>query len=122
MILGAGSRGDLQPCLALGRRLTERGDGVRMIAVARYKPLVDAAGLVPVMLSLDPVEIIASEAGRAWLDGGRNPVRFLRSFALEHHCAFWNTVGRSAEGVPGTGAARQRAHQAWARWLTGLGE
>ena len=81
MILGAGSRGDLQPCLALGRRLAERGDAVRLIAVARYKPLVDAAGLAPVLLSLDPVEIIASEAGRAWLDGGRNPVRFLRSFA-----------------------------------------
>jgi sterol 3beta-glucosyltransferase len=81
VILGAGSRGDLQPCLALGRRLAERGDAVRLIAVARYKPLVDAAGLTPVMLSLDPVEIIASEAGRAWLDGGRNPVKFLRSFA-----------------------------------------
>jgi UDP:flavonoid glycosyltransferase YjiC (YdhE family) len=81
VILGAGSRGDLQPCLALGRRLAERGDAVRLIAVDRYKALVEAAGLAPVMLSLDPVEIIASEAGRAWLDGGRNPVKFLRNFA-----------------------------------------
>jgi sterol 3beta-glucosyltransferase len=81
VILGAGSRGDLQPCLALGRGLSARGDAVRLIAVDRYKSLVDAAGLTPVMLSLDPAEIIASEAGRAWLDGGRNPVKFLRSFA-----------------------------------------
>ena len=44
-------------------------------------------------------------------------------FAEEHDCAFWNTVGRSAEGVPGTGAAPQLRHaRAWARWLTGLGE
>ncbi len=81
MILGAGSRGDLQPCLALGRRLAERGDAVRVIAVDRYQPLVDAAGLAPVMLSMDPVEIITSEAGQAWLSGGRNPVKFLRNFA-----------------------------------------
>jgi UDP:flavonoid glycosyltransferase YjiC (YdhE family) len=81
VILGAGSRGDLQPGLALGRRLAAHGDAVRLIAVDRYKPLVDAAGLAPVMLSLDPVEIITSQAGQAWLDGGRNPVRFLRNFA-----------------------------------------
>jgi sterol 3beta-glucosyltransferase len=81
VILGAGSRGDLQPCLALGRGLAERGNAVRLIAVDRYKSLVDAAGLTPAMLSLDPAEIIASEAGRAWLDGGRNPVKFLRNFA-----------------------------------------
>jgi sterol 3beta-glucosyltransferase len=81
VILGAGSRGDLQPCLALGRGLADRGDAVRLIAVDRYKSLVDAVGLAPAMLSLDPAEIIASEAGRAWLDGGRNPVKFLRNFA-----------------------------------------
>jgi para-nitrobenzyl esterase len=56
--------------------------------------------------------------------GGRSHEIFGINFALEHHCAFWNTVGRSAEGVPGTGAARQlpRHARAWARWLTGLGE
>jgi carboxylesterase type B len=46
-------------------------------------------------------------------------------FAAEHNCAFWNTVGQSAEGVPGMGILRPRAHhaRAWARWLlTGLGE
>jgi len=56
--------------------------------------------------------------------GGQSHEIFGISFALEHHCAFWNTVGRSAQGVPGTGAARQllRHARAWARWLTGLGE
>jgi hypothetical protein len=46
-------------------------------------------------------------------------------FAAEHNCAFWNTVGHEAEGVPGMGILRPRAHhaRAWARWLlTGLGE
>ena len=46
-------------------------------------------------------------------------------FAAEHNCAFWNTVGHEAEGVPGMGIFRPRTHhaRAWARWLlTGLGE
>lgn len=80
MIFGVGSRGDLQPCLALGRGLAARGDAVRLIAAGRYKSLIEAAGLAPAPLSVDPVEIITSEAGQAWLDGGRNPVRFLRHF------------------------------------------
>jgi UDP:flavonoid glycosyltransferase YjiC (YdhE family) len=70
----------LQPCLALGRGLAARGDAVRLIAAGRYKQVIEAAGLEPVPLSADPVEIITSEAGQAWLDGGRNPVRFVRNF------------------------------------------
>jgi para-nitrobenzyl esterase len=52
--------------------------------------------------------------------GGQSQEIFGIQFAQEHDCAFWNTTGRSAEGVPGTGASPSRAP---ARWLlTGLGE
>jgi carboxylesterase type B len=46
------------------------------------------------------------------------------TFATEHDCGFWNTVGRSAEGVPAAGTARLPAHiSARARWLlTSVGE
>jgi para-nitrobenzyl esterase len=56
--------------------------------------------------------------------GGESHEVFSGAFAAEHNCAFWNTVGQSAEGVPGMGVFRRAHHaRAWARWLLSrLGE
>jgi len=80
VLLALGSRGDIQPCVALGRELTARGHRVRLIAAARYAPLIDAAGLESAPLSVDPGDLLATEEGQRLLAGGRNPVRFLRNF------------------------------------------
>jgi carboxylesterase type B len=71
-----------------------------------------------------PWQSFGSQVLMSLQPGGQSHEIFGISFALEHHCAFWNTVGRSAEGTPAAGAARQllRHARAWARWLTGLGE
>ncbi|GAA3243547.1 glycosyltransferase [Actinocorallia longicatena] len=79
VIFAAGSRGDLQPCLALGRGLTDRGDQVRIIASRRYERLIADTGLDFFPLSMDPTEIVDSPEGQELLAGGRNPVRFLRN-------------------------------------------
>ncbi|QTE03001.1 glycosyltransferase [Streptomyces cyanogenus] len=78
VIFAAGSRGDVQPCLALGRGLKRRGDTVRVIASHRYRGLIAQAGLDFHSLSLDPTEIIASPEGQELLAGGRSAVRFVR--------------------------------------------
>ncbi|MBW8482981.1 glycosyltransferase [Actinomadura parmotrematis] len=80
VIFAAGSRGDVQPCAALGRELAARGDRVRLVASARYAPLAHRAGLELAPLSADPTEIMDSDAGQELLAGGRDPVRFLRGF------------------------------------------
>ncbi|TDD58684.1 glycosyltransferase, partial [Actinomadura rubrisoli] len=80
MIFAAGSRGDIQPCVALGRALRGRGDEVRLVASARYSAMVVAAGLEPAPLTADPMEILESDAGQELLAGGRNPVKFLGGF------------------------------------------
>ncbi|QXJ23206.1 glycosyltransferase family 1 protein [Actinomadura graeca] len=80
VIFSAGSRGDVQPCAALGRALRARGDEVCLVASARYAPLVAAAGLELAPLTADPVEILESDAGQELLSGGRDPVRFLTGF------------------------------------------
>jgi sterol 3beta-glucosyltransferase len=79
-IIAAGSRGDLQPCVALGRGLAARGDRVTLIAGARYAPMAADAGLALAPLTADPTEILDSAAGQELLAGGRDPVRFLRGF------------------------------------------
>ncbi|MFD0857004.1 glycosyltransferase, partial [Actinomadura adrarensis] len=78
--IAAGSRGDLQPCLALGRGLASRGHRVRVIASTRYTSLIEATGLEAAPLTADPTEILDSEAGQELLAGGRNPIRFIRGF------------------------------------------
>ncbi|WP_018654038.1 glycosyltransferase [Actinomadura flavalba] len=80
VILAAGSRGDIQPCVALGKALRERGDTVRLVASARYAGLAEAAGLELAPLTADPTEILNSDAGQELLAGGRNPVTFLGGF------------------------------------------
>jgi UDP:flavonoid glycosyltransferase YjiC (YdhE family) len=71
VIFAAGSRGDLQPAVALGRGLAARGDSVRIIASKRYELLITAAGLEFFPLSLDPAEIASSPEGQELLAGGR---------------------------------------------------
>jgi sterol 3beta-glucosyltransferase len=80
VIIAAGSRGDIQPCVALGRGLTARGDKVRLVASSRYEAMVAAAGLEFAALTADPTEILTSEKGQEWLAGGRDPVKFIRNF------------------------------------------
>ncbi|MGI8334921.1 glycosyltransferase [Actinomadura scrupuli] len=80
VIIAAGSRGDIQPCVALGQGLTARGDKVRLVASARYEPMVTAAGMEFAALTADPTEILSSAEGQEWLAGGRDPVRFIRNF------------------------------------------
>ncbi|WP_030163570.1 glycosyltransferase [Spirillospora albida] len=80
VIFAAGSRGDIQPCVALGRELRARGREVRLVASARYAPMALAAGLDLAPLTADPTEILESDAGQELLAGGRDPVKFLRGF------------------------------------------
>ncbi|WP_084964479.1 glycosyltransferase [Thermoactinospora rubra] len=99
-IVALGSRGDTQPCVALGRGLAGRGHEVVVVAASRYAELVARAkigpGDVPVdgrsggpvggaagriehaPVSVDPVAIVESEEGRAWLRSG--PLGFVRGF------------------------------------------
>jgi UDP:flavonoid glycosyltransferase YjiC (YdhE family) len=91
VIFAAGSRGDIQPCVALGRALRARGDEVRLVASARYAPMAVAAGLELAPLTADPTEILESDAGQELLAGGRNPVKFLGGFR--------RILGPMAEGL-----------------------
>ncbi|MCO5973399.1 glycosyltransferase [Actinoallomurus soli] len=78
VIFAAGSRGDVQPCVALGRGLAERGHGVRLIVAAGHEPL--AAGLDTSVLSVDPARLLETDEVREWLRNGRNPLGFVAGF------------------------------------------
>ncbi|WP_433246372.1 glycosyltransferase [Streptosporangium sp. CA-135522] len=77
-ILAFGSRGDTQPCVALGVGFAARGHRVTVVAAARYGGLVAEAGLALAPISVDPLKIMESEEGQAWLRSG--PAGFVRGF------------------------------------------
>lgn len=78
-VFAFGSTGDTRPMVALGRGLRRRGFQVRVLAPERYGPLVRGAGLEHTPLDVDPMEIVSSPEGQAWL-AARNPVSLVRGF------------------------------------------
>ncbi len=75
-----GSRGDVQPYIALGLGLQSAGHQVRLATHADFEPLVRSYGLDFYSLEADGRALQASNAGDRMLKAGRNPVAFLREF------------------------------------------
>lgn len=73
-----GSRGDVEPYIALGQGLRRAGHQVRVCTHERYEPEISEAGLEFSGAGGDPRLIMEGEAGQRWLESGRNPVRTMR--------------------------------------------
>ncbi len=79
-LVAAGSRGDVQPLVAVGRGLRRAGLRVRVVALDAYRPLVVAHGLEHAPLTgMDPRKLLAG-GGADWVRTGRNLVAFLRHY------------------------------------------
>lgn len=77
-IFTLGSRGDVEPYLALGEGLAAAGYNVRLCTHERYEPEIRAAGLEFSPAAGDPRAMAQSEAGQRWLESGRNPILIMR--------------------------------------------
>lgn len=69
LLLGMGSRGDVEPMLALGCRLQDSGYAVSLAAAADFRGLVEGRGLDFEPFSFDVQEGATSDLGRRWLGG-----------------------------------------------------
>jgi sterol 3beta-glucosyltransferase len=76
-ILTIGSRGDVEPYLALGVGLRAAGHQIRLAAHACFEPLVGDRGLEFVTIAGDPRGTLEGQAGLKWLDTGKNPLTFI---------------------------------------------
>jgi len=79
-ILTVGSRGDVQPYVALGAGLRAAGYDVRVATHASFREAIEAHGLEFRPLAGDPRELIRGSDGRAWLESGESVLRFVRRF------------------------------------------
>ena len=75
-IFGAGSQGDVLPCLRLGQGLRQSGLDVLMAVPQNLPGLVQNAGLPFHPLHGDVQQIMAGETGQQYMEtGGANPIR-----------------------------------------------
>jgi UDP:flavonoid glycosyltransferase YjiC (YdhE family) len=85
-IVAYGTRGDVQPVLALGRGLAAAGHRVRMVASSNFRDWIERHGLEAAATSADAQEVMRSDDGRLWAEQGTKPftqVRLMRRMARQ---------------------------------------
>ncbi|WP_437985433.1 glycosyltransferase [Sorangium sp. So ce117] len=73
-VLALGSRGDVQPAIALGKALAARGHAISVLAGKSFQPWIEAHGLAAIPASVDSVDIMESDLGKEWVSRGTNPM------------------------------------------------
>ncbi len=78
-IVALGSRGDVQPYVALGRGLQRAGYDVCIITHAVFEKFVQDAGLQFALVRIDPQQALTSNTGKAAAHSG-NPLGAIQNF------------------------------------------
>ncbi len=77
-IITIGTRGDVEPFIALGMGLKVSGHDVRVITTWDYAFLVTGHDLTFCPVEGDVRVIMGSETGQGGVESGRNPIQFMR--------------------------------------------
>ena len=75
-----GSRGDVQPYLALCVELQRSGHQMRLATHGEFAPLIREYGIAFHDMGSDPRALLETELAREMLASGKNPFRFLRTY------------------------------------------
>jgi sterol 3beta-glucosyltransferase len=79
-IFAAGSRGDIQPCIALSRGLQRAGYSVKLAAPEDFAGFIQKHEVDFYPLRGDVQKIMASDTGRKFMEtGGANPIKSMRA-------------------------------------------
>ncbi len=76
-ILAVGSRGDVQPCVALGEGLLRAGHDVLLAASPNFRELAVGRGLTFAALGEDSRILHQGEQGRDWMENSGNPLSLM---------------------------------------------
>jgi UDP:flavonoid glycosyltransferase YjiC (YdhE family) len=97
-IIAIGTRGDVQPTLALGKALKRNGHAVRVLASTHFAPWIEHHGLEAAPSRVDIQALMASEGGLDWVETGHYPIRQLRAMkklVAEHGTAMMEDAWRA---------------------------
>ena len=79
-LVTAGSRGDIQPYIALGMGLQNAGHRATLATHGIYAGWITDHGLGIYPVEGDPVAMAQGQAGRQWMETGRRGIDLLRGF------------------------------------------
>ena len=101
-ILAFGTRGDVQPLVALGKGLKKRGHQVRLVAGANFKGWIEAQGLAAVAGSVDIQALMQRGDGQDWVEHGNQPlgqVRAMKRLFSKYGLAMMRDAWQGCEGA-----------------------
>ena len=79
-LVTTGSRGDIQPYIALGLGLVSSGHTVKLATNRIYADWIQEQGLEFGHIEGDPMAMVQGQQGREWVETGRRGLGFLRGF------------------------------------------
>ena len=80
-ILTIGTRGDVQPLIALGLGLKQAGYTVKIVTHSIFASWIEGYGFEFAPVEGDPIGFLESEEGKQILESGSNPIEFIRLFS-----------------------------------------
>lgn len=79
LLIAMGSRGDVQPIIALAKGLQDAGYSVAIAAGHNFKDWIESEGCDCQTFRVDMQEMMSSEAGQEWTGNSSNPMREAQS-------------------------------------------
>lgn len=80
-ILTIGTRGDVQPFVALGLGLKQAGHTIKIVTHPIFESWIRSHGFDFAVIEGDPQGFLESEEGKKILESGSNPIEFIRLFS-----------------------------------------
>lgn len=91
-ILAHGTRGDVQPAIALGKALQEVGYRVKLMASPNFQSWIEGHGLETAVSRINVQTVMESAGGQAWVEAGHKPLVQLRVMRQLIADAGWDMV------------------------------
>lgn len=80
-ILAIGTRGDVQPLIALGLGLKQAGYDLKIVTHSTFESWIRSYGFDFSAIEGDPIGFLESAEGKKILESGSNPIKFIRLFS-----------------------------------------
>jgi sterol 3beta-glucosyltransferase len=100
-LLTWGTRGDVQPYVALGHALARRGHAIRVAANENHVAWVKRAGFEAISMPLDLSALLRTDAARQWLASGQTTtfLRWVGSVEHAQHTAIADALIAACDGA-----------------------